>query len=318
MQEDVVTTCLAIDQPRRALSYIEKIDNWRRGSTYADLAFYLSRHGDTEHVDRYLALADEIADQKPADTNEQGWRPELIKTKIAAVLVAKSPAEAAPNVAARVAELDAMVDHGGLEETQRALIEFAKLYEQNYADETRRNMLYSKVRNSWKKSPIQIRFDTVMKLADAALAHEDAPTALVLAGETRTMVDAVDFAPEDRIPLVARLADLLRRAGDAAGAKTELAGALALYDKNAEQIVDIYRAQALRPLAEQYQKLGDTKQALELYGRAIEAGVQNPNSRPRADDLQAVCCSLARVDVDPGAALLKRLHEIRAGLRDPW
>jgi hypothetical protein len=41
------------------------MDDWRRGSTYADLAFYLAAHGDTEHVDRYLALADEIADQKP-------------------------------------------------------------------------------------------------------------------------------------------------------------------------------------------------------------------------------------------------------------
>jgi hypothetical protein len=318
MQEDVVATCLQLDQPRRALSYIEKIDNWRRGSTYADLAWYLSRHDEKQLVDRYLDLADEVAERRKSDPNEQEWRPELIKSKIAAVLVAEGAGQETYDFAARVAELDAMVDHGGLEETTRALMEFAKLYDEHYANETRRNMLFSKVKNSWSKSPVQIRFETVVKLADTALARQDMPTAGALAKEGRDVLALIQFAPEDRTPLAARLADVLRRAGDAPGAREELDAALALYDAHEQQIIDIYRSQALRPIAEQYGKLGDAKKSLEIFARAAEAGVKNPNSRPRADDLQALCCAIARAGVEPSAALMKRLREIRAGLGDPW
>lgn len=318
MQEDVVATCLELEQPRRALSYIEKIDNWRRGSTYADLAWYLSRHDCAQLVDRYLGLADEIAETRKADPTEQEWRPELIKSKIASVLVAEGAEKETYDFGARVAELDAMVDHGGLEETMRALMEYAKLYDEHYANDVRRNMLFTKVKNSWSKSPVQVRFDVVLKLAETALQHGDTPTAGALAREARDVLGLIQFAPEDRIPLVARLVDMLRRTGDTAACRQELEAALALYDKNETQIIDMYRSQALRPLAEQYGKLGDGKKALELYARAAEAGVLNPNSRPRADDLQAVCCSIARSEVEPSAALMKRLREIRAGLRDPW
>ena len=38
-QEKVVEVSLELDQPLRALSLIERIDNWRRGSGYCDLAF---------------------------------------------------------------------------------------------------------------------------------------------------------------------------------------------------------------------------------------------------------------------------------------
>ena len=44
-QENVIETCLRLDQPKRALAYIEKIENWRRGLCYANLAFYYAKQG---------------------------------------------------------------------------------------------------------------------------------------------------------------------------------------------------------------------------------------------------------------------------------
>ena len=83
-------------------------------------------------------------------------------------------------------------------------------------------------------------------------------------------------------------------------------------------IVNIYRAQCLRSIAEAWHALGDQPRALAAYARAAEAGVENPNSRPRADDLAATCCSLATNNCEPDTALWKRLEAIRDGLGDPW
>src|SRR5690349_8888326 len=43
-QEAVVKACLELNQPARALTYIEQIEGWQQGSCYADLAFYCVQH----------------------------------------------------------------------------------------------------------------------------------------------------------------------------------------------------------------------------------------------------------------------------------
>jgi hypothetical protein len=64
--------------------------------------------------------------------------------------------------------------------------------------------------------------------------------------------------------------------------------------------------------------MGNISRAIELYKRTIEAGIENPNSRPRAEDLSATCCSMALHNVKPDAELLSRISQIRDGLGDPW
>jgi hypothetical protein len=58
--------------------------------------------------------------------------------------------------------------------------------------------------------------------------------------------------------------------------------------------------------------MGETGAALAAYRTAIEEGVENPNSRPRAEDLCATLCSMATSGVDPDADLKARLHQISA------
>jgi hypothetical protein len=64
--------------------------------------------------------------------------------------------------------------------------------------------------------------------------------------------------------------------------------------------------------------MGDAKTAREVYARAIDDGVENPNARPRAEDLVATCCSLALQGVEPDAATWSRLRKIHEELREPW
>jgi hypothetical protein len=64
--------------------------------------------------------------------------------------------------------------------------------------------------------------------------------------------------------------------------------------------------------------MGDTAQSLEFYRQAVIQGQVNPNSRPRAEDLTRICCSMALQSVEPTAELWSALNEMKAGLGEPW
>ena len=172
--------------------------------------------------------------------------------------------------------------------------------------------------NSWNKLPLLVRFEILEQLATSALGHQDNAKALQLANDAGAILATAKWIPEDQIALSARLAALRLRAGDRAKARSDADAALALYEKQRTSIVDIYRAKALRPLAEVYQGLGERVAAQALFAQAIEAGVANPNSRPRAEDLSATCTSMAKCGFEPDQALLARMLQIRAMLGQPW
>ena len=89
-------------------------------------------------------------------------------------------------------------------------------------------------------------------------------------------------------------------------------------DAERERIAPIFRASALRPIAETYQSMGDNAAALALYKRVVEEGANNKNARPRAEDLSATCRSMALNAAEPDSELWARLREISAGLCNPW
>jgi hypothetical protein len=57
---------------------------------------------------------------------------------------------------------------------------------------------------------------------------------------------------------------------------------------------------------------------LALYKRVVEEGMENPNARPRLDDLAATVVSMVGVGLEPDAALAARIAEIGAKLDHPW
>jgi hypothetical protein len=174
------------------------------------------------------------------------------------------------------------------------------------------------VTGGWAKLPAQVRIDLTIGLAENALAHDDAGRARKLLVDARDLLASVPWTPEDEVASRARLAAVRHRAGEAAEARADAGAALALYDAKRAGIVDVFRAGALRPVAECYATLGDLAKARDVYARAVEEGVANPNSRPRADDLAATACSLAVHGVEPSPELRQRLLAIRDGLGNPW
>jgi len=336
-QDVVVDTCLELGQARRAETYIADIADFHQGEGYADLAYHWAREGHVAHVPRYLELA-----AKVADANED-WRRDRVRARIAATHLLLDQAEPAQayeaglevSEAGTVTEARARLGAGiSLEEHLRSLPALQRLanfdhmrnalgacvafFDRLYADEAQRARAEEAVKTYWGRLPVQIRIDLCVRLAEAALAHGDSTKALAQLDDAGALLDGATWLPEDRLPQVGRLARLRCHAGDAEGARGRVDAALADYDEQRDRIVDIYRAGALRPLAEAYQALGDHEAAARVYGRAVEEGLHNPNSRPRADDLVATCCSMARHGFQPDAELWNRMRAIQEGLGDPW
>ena len=348
IQATVVDASFELDQPRRALAQVEQIDNWRRGVGYADFAFYCAKHGDGSEVQHFLDLADKLAKDLEASTRDedstaQGWQRDRIRSKIACTYLQLGRAEDAARyeqgladseigrVAAlratqladdafdkQLAALDVAVATGNFDQLRGAIESYAQFFARFYSDLQRRAQLEGKIAAAYAKLPIQVRVESLGALTLTALDHEDPAKALELVANAQQLVDGAQWTAESGIPMRARLAGLRHRAGGQQEARKDLDSGLALYDAQRGEIVDIYRAGVLRPLAEAYQSMGDQAASLKLYKRAIEEGAVNPNSRPRAEDLSATCCSMAIGGVEPDAELRARILHILGGLGDPW
>jgi hypothetical protein len=342
-QASVVDACFELEQPKRALGYVEKIEDWRRGVGYAGYAFYCAQRGDTAEVQHYLDLAREISVKHAEDEDSQDWHQERIRATIAKTLfligrseeAAKIQSDLTPSEASqlRVVQatrsdadeferqlkgVDATVAAGGFDQLRCELETCAQYFDRYYDDADRRARVEEKIKTSCSKLPVQIQFDLMTELIGHALEHKDQPKALALVNETQAVLEKAEWLPEDKVRLTAQLAGLRYRAGDTQRARGDADRALLLFDAARAQIVNIWRAGALRAVAEAYQTMGDAAAATKVYRKAVEEGVGNPNSRPRAEDLVATCCSMALRGFEPDETLRVRLVQICDGLGSPW
>ncbi len=219
---------------------------------------------------------------------------------------------------AQLEAIDAIVEAANFEQMKAALTAFVKHFDTFYADEERREACEAKLEVSWRKLPIQLRVEWLFEMAESALRHEGEGNAMRLAGKVHGLLTAYTWRPESEVPYLAGLASLRHRAGDPGTAAADAEMALGLYREKRDDIVNIYRAAALRPLAEAFHTIGDREQALIVYALALEEGFVNPNSRPRANDLAATCCSMAVAACEPNEEIAKRIGELFAALGDPW
>ncbi len=342
-QEKVVATCLELKQTQSASVLADKIDNWRRGSAYADLALHCLESGDRgPHIQRFLDLALAEA-EAPESEIGQSWRRDRIKAKIAQAKLVLGETELAamysqglePAEAGRVAAFESglmpeerfegllsVLDHGvqagNFDVTLYALETVKQLYRRFYADAERRELLEQKLESYWKKAPFALRIDALLAFAETSLDHGDTERGRATLNRTLETAAQAVWRAADYAPVMSRAAKNFHRLGDSSSAARCLSDAFEKYESEREQIWNFERATVLRPLAEGQAAVGDRSGALATYRRAIEEGAENPNARPRAEDLAATCCSMARAAVEPDAELFARIREIRTGLVDPW
>ena len=341
-QEVVVAACLALGQPTRAVYFAEQIPDWRKGTALADCAIFLAKRGSSEEATRYLEVAQRVSEEAPG-AKTQEWRRDRIRARIAkahllmgdaakaqpfevglvdseagAVALAKVRAIGDGEFAKSMVTVDEAIKAGTFDGIQVGLDMCAALFERFYGDLDKCGVLEAKVKATRSMLPMRIGIDLMQKLISSAIDHKDGAKARELLGETRTLVDTGRWTPEDHVAMSASLAKLHYRAGDPETARKSIDAALTFYRGERGKIMTIDRAGALRSLAEAYQAIGESARALEVYAIAVEDGAENPNARPRAEDLAATCCSLAVSGAAPGESLLARIHKIRGGLGTPW
>jgi len=132
------------------------------------------------------------------------------------------------------------------------------------------------------------------------------------------MVRGHQWILEDRVRLLARLAQMRHSVGQAPKAREVITEAIDVYMENREQINSVFRGRALRPLAEAYMALGNGAGADNAYRRALTEAVINPNSRPRLEDLVGAVHSMVTSGHEPSKALRAQLLEVAGALGDPW
>lgn len=318
-QQTVVENCFELDQPQKALEYIEQIENWRKQFCYGELALYCAKHGATKSdIQYFLNLANQVPEQS------QEWRKDLVDEKIAQTKAymertrQKTDAFDPNSFDKEMENIQKLVSTENFDSVQISLGAYTELYNRYYSNVEYRDQIENKIKSSWDKMPILIRINFLMDMAGFALDHKDKAKALELVNDAQKMKDTSTWPIRYEIPLIAKLAEFHFLAGDIDGANKELKKSLDMFDKNQEKIVNIDKAGILRSIAEACQKTVDTTSSRNIYERAIDAGIENPNSLPRAEDLSATCCSMALHKIEPGEELLNKIKKIESALSDPW
>lgn len=337
-QESVVQAALELDLPSQAERMALAITDWRRAQALADVALHQARLARTDDARRVLALAE--ASVVPGT---QEWHDERVRAHLAAAHHWLGNADAVARLTQGVGEaeigavqvvvasqssieqfdgrlelLRATAKNGGFDALKCSLETAVELHRVAGADSERREKIEFLVKSSWEKLPLDVRTGLLRRLAENLIAIDDRSGAERQLDEAQALVDNNHWVTEDHIVQIAAIARLRHAAGQSERAQRDIAGVLGLFERERERIVDIYRAGALRAVAEAQQSMGESSAALATFGRALDEGLVNPNSRPRADDLAATACAMARCGAQPDAALFQRMQLARASLGEPW
>ena len=322
-QERVVNACFELEQPKTALKYIDQIANWRRGLGFADYAFYSAERGVTNGIELLLEKAESIG-----RTASQEWRTDKVLDRIHQVrslmshmALPKSDVRAEDSNAVFETEfntIDKEFSSGEFDAIQAAMNSCCSLYETYYDRDELRARVEEKIDAIRGRLPVFIRLQYMNRMVHVALDHKDKQEAHRLLSETGRFISANTWPAQYHVKALADFASLQAECGDGDAAVTSLNEARNLYIQNVSSIINIDRADTLLPIAEAALVLNKPELAMDVYGQALRVLMENPNSRPRADDLVLICVSMALHAVEPNDALWQQIHEIKDGLGEPW
>lgn len=337
-QESIVQAAIELDSCAQAERMALAITDWRKSQALADIGLAHARKGRVDEAKRVVALAESAVIPGTQEWHDERVRSHLAaahhwlgndaavarltqgvgETEIGAVQVVVASRSSIEQFDGRFELLRSTAKNGGFDALKCSLETAVELHRVAGTDAARREQVETLVKSSWEKLPLDVRTGMLRRLAENLLAIDDRAGALRQLDEAQALVDNNRWLVEDHIAQVAAIARLRHAAGQAERAQRELGGVLGLFERERDRMADIYRAGALRAVAEAQQSMGDSAGARATFARAVEEGVVNPNSRPRADDLAATACAMARCGALPDAALVQRMQQLRAALSDPW
>lgn len=320
-QEQVVRACLELGLPNRAKRYAEGIVGWRKGVCFTEIAVHLIHKGCLESAHECLSLAERLSE------DEEEWRKERVETAAARTRRelqkaleeshSEGPADR-DSLHSGLSILKDLVDTGDFESMKFAVSGYLDLWDEHYPQLEDRMAVEEGIRKVLEVMPVIQQIEALCNLAEISIEYSDAETSLKLLREAQSLVDSHGWPLENRIPMASRIISLRCKAGESTGAREDADHLYEAFNNEGNRIVDIYRAETLVPLASAYAAMGESALAKEVFSRAIEEGVKNPNSRPRAEDLSLACSQMAVSGTEPDGALWDRIRAIQKGLDSPW
>lgn len=330
-QYEVIETALSLGHAEWAEEQMEQMANWQRWMGYGALAKYYAGRGDVKSaraalskVNAALKTVEEamggqvvaLAENPLLDTLSD-WRYQQVKTLVQEVEALLAPLPEVEYETA-MADLRILAASEDFEVIYAAQLGMVKQAERRYSELNVQEWMAQELDPGFAKMPLFLRIDVLVKLGEVALEHDAPDQAIALADRAETMLEEATLPPRLYIPEAATLIALRAKAEDRSTAQERLDALVNLYDDNRAVMVDIERAALLCRIAEAQQALGYTARAEALYQRAADEAQVNPNARPQADDLSIICRSMALAGVEPSAALLTELQNIKNGLSEPW
>lgn len=337
LQRDVAAAAIELGMVDVALRHAQAIRDWRRAEILALAGQALVRSGESERATTALREAFE------GSAGTEGWIRELLLTEIAVGLALLGDVDQARQFAGQVpqdltgrveAELvsstsledldrqcdafDAAIATKAFDVVRSGVDGYLAVWERVPDDSVRAARAEKAIRDAAPGLPIDLQIDLRVRVADRLAAvgrRDDAAAELAQACD---QIRNYDFAPDTVGGIARNLARGLMRQGQPGQARRVIQETLARYQANPSEVVDIDRADMLRPLAEALVDLGDRDEALRVWRLALEVGALNPNARPRAEDLCLTCLSMARSGVEPPEDMRATIRSIRSGLKAPW
>jgi hypothetical protein len=346
-QEGIVEACFELDLPERGLRYAGSIANWRRGVGYADYALHLARTGATEEAQDWIERAAEVAstqDESGENENAQQWRRDRIRARLAEachvlgqgekaagfeadleaseagrVELLRAERVTADTLADELTRIEESIIRGNMDVVHNALDLAVELYGRFFDDVERRDAVATLLREHRRKLPRALAVEILGRAVERAAQHEDLERAREWQALAAEMTEGAEGWNLDLyVPVAADLVVMQYRCGDSEGAAARADEVFEHYLGQRESVIDMFRAEALRPLAEANMILGRPGAARRVYSQALQEATLNPNSRPRSMDLAALCASMALSGCEPDAELWERLRTVRDSLSDPW
>jgi hypothetical protein len=357
-QEKVVNASLKLMQPEQAVRYAAAIPNWRQAAAYADIARWYAMNNQPGAAETYLGKAEKLlelaedaregrlfatGDKQQLLESIQEWRLDRVKAHVAKAWLAMGNESKAEKITAGIStdeipkvlafqasvsdadayeklfsSLSAMAGSEHFESAKGALLGFAALYDVHYEDAEKRAQLRAAIDAHRTIMPRFLQIEILTSLAQAAYDHGDSENCNEIINRADDLLEEGRFFPRMYFPLKARIVALIHQSGEQESAAEELDAMIRKYDTGRDEIIDIYRCAIVCRMAEASAATGRSDQAVDLYLRAADESRINPNSRPRADDLNEICCSAALSGTKPSKDLLLKLNMINSELGDPW
>lgn len=339
LQAEVVRLCLELGQPSRASLFLENIGDWRRGAAHADLALFYVEQGAFSQARSELKTAEEFV------LAIEDWPKERVQAHIArayarlknqtktleylsgvekidqGLVVRDLAAECGPDYFDKqLSALQTFLSSDRFDVVRQGLVACTELYNRFYDDGERRVVVEQMISDEelLETLPGSVAIDIYSRMAFFAVENGDVETANLWLNRTDNLYNNMKWSARFGIPQRAEIAKIRARAGAHDEAMAEGESLLTLFEQEKETIANIYWAETLIPVAELFAKAGEQGRALEVYELALSAAVVNPNARPQAEDISALCLSLVRNSIEPDDRLMSRIRELQSNLGDPW